>query len=57
MSYVYYREALRRHYEHLEREHAKLSEEEAARTAVEKQNALYMADLMYLAGTMPNAEH
>ena len=43
---TYYRDVLRRHYENLEREHAKLSEEEAARTRIEGQNALYLADLM-----------
>lgn len=39
------REMLRRYYDYLEREHAKLSEEEAERTRVEKTNALYLIDL------------
>jgi hypothetical protein len=51
---TYFREVLRRHYEHLEREHAKLSEEEAERTRVEGQNAAYLADLVEM---MQHANH
>lgn len=42
---TYARELVRRYYDYLEREHAKLSEEEAERTRVEKTNALYLTDL------------
>ena len=48
---------MRRHYEYLEREHAKYSLEEAARTRVEGQNALYLADLAYLLAADPEPEN
>lgn len=56
MTACYVREMLRRHYENLEREHRKISEEEAARTRVEGQNALYLADLVALMN-IPDANH
>ena len=54
---IYAREMMRRHYEYLEREHAKFSAEEAMRTRVEGQNALYLADLAYLLAADPEPEN
>ena len=52
---TYMRDLLRRHYEYLEREHAKLSEEEAARTRIEAQNAVSLAELAELMGIVKDA--
>jgi len=53
----YARELMRRYYEDLERERAKISEEEAMRVRIEGENALYIADLAFLMAAETEVEN